>query len=318
MSGASPNTVLVTGGSGFVGGHLLRMLAGLDDPPGRVVVMDVRPPADSAVEFVACDLTDAEPVGAAVERIRPDGIVHLAGIARGADLGAFLRANVLACDHLLAASSRLDPPPRVLVVGTAAQYGIVSGGHEVVAESRPLLGRTPYGLSKTMQERWALLRGREQGVPVVCVRPFNIMGPGQPDSLVPAAFLRQVADVRAGRAEFVEVGNLDTSRDFLDVRDVCAAMWALMTAEESRVAGSVFNIASGEPLAVREVLEFCVALGGGAEVRQDPRRLKASDVPVIVGDASHLRACTGWRPRFGWRESVESMWRDLSGAAADA
>jgi len=305
------SAVMVSGGAGFIGRHLLDLLSQAENRPDRVVVLDVRRPEGWEGDWTECDLTDPHQVGPAVAQVCPDVIVHLAGIAAGGDLDAFLSVNVLACNHLLSSASKLPRPPRMLVMGSAAQYGITTGGQEVVDESRPLLGQTPYGVSKTFQERWALLRGREESVPVVCVRPFNIMGPGQPDRLVPATFLRQVADVKAGRSSEVVVGNLATSRDFLDVRDVCSALWALMTAPPGEPDGQVFNIASGEPLRIQQLLNACVELGGGGiSVRPDPSLLKAGDVPMIVGNAERLRSMTGWRPRIPWRQSLEDMWRE--------
>jgi len=312
-------TVLVTGAAGFVGRHLLRHLCRAEDGPGRVVAWDLRVPDDSDAARVAdwrrVDFADAGQAAQALDEAAPNAVLHLAGLARSDDLQAYFRANVTACRNLLAWAAEQADPPRVLVVGSAAQYGITRGGEEVMAESRPLASRSPYGVTKTMQERWALLAGEATGVPVVAVRPFNIMGPGQPPTLVPGAFLHQVRDVLAGRQEAVRVGNVETCRDFTDVRDVVAALWSLVAAE-APAEGAVYNIASGEAVRIGDMLQFCLDLAGTeVAVKVDKRRLRAHDVSVIVGDASRLRKAVGWRPHIPWRTSLEDAWADLRAAA---
>jgi GDP-4-dehydro-6-deoxy-D-mannose reductase len=162
-----------------------------------------------------------------------------------------------------------------------------------------------------MQERWALLYHQEQQVPVICVRPFNIIGPGQSVSLVPAAFMQQIADVVRGTAQEVRVGDISTQRDFMDVRDTVDALWALMSAGPE-ADGEVFNICSGQALKIADMLEACIALSGrDIPVVRDPSRLKAHDVAVIVGDNAKLKQCTGWQCRIPWRESLASMWAHM-------
>jgi len=248
-----------------------------------------------------------------VTDVSPDVVIHLAGIQQGQDLDALFQANVLAAHNLLAALQAREERSRVLVVGSAAQYGIATGGHEVVDECRPLLAGTPYGVSKNIQESWALVHHAWGSPSVVCVRPFNIMGPGQPPSLVPAAFLHQLAKVVDGTTEVVKVGNLESRRDFIDVRDVAAAVWALAVADED-VGGKVFNIASGQPLRIADLLNACIRLAGvDVPVEQDPAKVKTVDVPTIVGDAGRLRAATGWEPKIPWERSLEDTWRALRG-----
>jgi GDP-4-dehydro-6-deoxy-D-mannose reductase len=263
------------------------------------------------VEWLNCDLTDGPNVRRTLTELAPDGIIHLAGLTAGDDPAAHFRLNVQAAESVLAAAAGLARRPRVLLVGSAAQYGLTTGTHEVVDERRPLLGGTPYAVSKTLQERWGLLYHQARGLPVVCVRPFNIMGPHQGGHLVPATFLRQVREVLAGREAELLVGNLTAERDFTDVRDVAAALWALMLAGPA-ADGRAFNIASGTPVRIGLMLEACIALSGRAiPVRQDPARLKAIDVPTIVGDATVLRELTGWRPVIGWRQSLTEMWEAM-------
>jgi len=311
MTSSAYDTVLVTGAAGFVGAHLLAHLAQVAAPPHRVVAVDVRPGRAAGARWRECDLAQMDPTRALLQAVQPEAVVHLASVTQGDDVGAYFAANVQAAATLLEAASSLPTPPRVLMVGSAAQYGITSGEHEVVDEARPTAGTTPYAVSKNLQEQWALLYHRLGRVPVVCVRPFNLMGPGQPPTLVPAAFLEQVADVVDGKAESVRVGNTATRRDFLDVRDAVAAMWAVLRAGEEAL-GQVFNIASGRAVLVQDMLEACMALAGREiPVQRNPARFRPVDVQTIIGDPSKLRECTGWRPRIPWRQSLDAMWHTL-------
>lgn len=306
-------TLVVTGAGGFVGRHLLHHLRSHANRPGQVVAVDLPDsPAIGTGGAVACDLTDAIAARKMIEAVNPDGIIHLAGVATGADIDAYFSANVLACQNILSAVARQRKPSRVMVIGSAAQYGIITGGHEIVDEDRPLLGQTPYGLSKTLQEKWALLYASAKSLPVVCVRPFNIMGPGQPAKLVPGAFLHQATAVVSGTASEIRVGNTATCRDFTDVRDIVAAMWLLMLAGP-KADGQVFNIASAQATRVQDILEACIAMTGcQIPVVRAEERIKTQDVPSIVGNADRLRSLTGWRPEISWRQSLADSWNELA------
>lgn len=315
MAGVRHSVVLVTGAAGFVGRHLLRFLQQASEGPERIIALDVRavgvPDCGDRVLWVKSDLTEYQEVRKVLKEIQPDGIIHLAGVTSSDDLRTYFAANVQACEHILSTASELPDWPRVVVVGSAAQYGIISGEYEMVDESRPLLGSTPYAVSKILQEKWALLYNRFESLPVICARPFNIIGPGQPAHLVPATFLHQVADVLNGRAKEVCVGNTSAYRDFTDVRDVVAALWALMNAEGS-ANGQAFNIASGQPVRIADILDACIELGGREiPVRQDLQRFRALDVPIIVGDPSKLCEMTHWRCQIPWQQSLMDMWREV-------
>lgn len=314
MNNTSYETLVVTGAGGFIGTYLLRHLQQVINPPGRIVGLDLKPSCNTeteTVEWIPCDLTNQHQVTEILQRVKPQGIIHLAGVTGGNNLDAYFSVNVLACRNLLTAVSQTVNPPRVMIIGSAAQYGITSGKHEIVDESRPLLGSTPYGLSKTIQESWALMYARDGKLPVVCVRPFNIMGPGQSGQLVPAAFLHQIADVEAGKLDKISVGNTSTYRDFSDVRDVVAAIWSLMSVK-NLANSQVFNIASEKPTKIQDILDACIELSQqDIPVWQDKNRLKAVDVPVIVGDAGKLRKLTGWKCQIDWRQSLKDMWREI-------
>jgi GDP-4-dehydro-6-deoxy-D-mannose reductase len=238
--------------------------------------------------------------------------MHLAGLTASGAADSMFAVNVQAAANVLGAAASLRPRPRVLIVGSAAMYGIVNGEGDVVNESHPLEGDTPYAVSKILQERWALLYARWESVPVIAVRPFNIIGPGQAESLVPATFLRQIADVVMGKSQEIRVGNLSAERDFVDVRDVAAAMWALMNSD-AESDGQAFNIASQQGVRIADLLQACLDMAPRPiPVRQDAARLKRVEVPRIIGDASRLKRVTQWKCVIPWQQSVRDMWKAMT------
>jgi len=316
VSGNSGYTrLMVTGASGFIGRHLLNFLLALPKGPVRIIALDKKAqchaPSSPRIEQVICDLTEPRDVQNVFRKTQPDGIIHLAGRTTGSDLSRYIAVNVLGCENILSAAAQRERPPRLLITGSAAEYGLTSGTYEVIDEQRPLQAKTAYGISKIMQEKWALLYYYEKALPVICVRPFNVIGPGQSAHLVPATFLYQIAEVLNGNAHEVCVGNINTARDFIDVKDLVAAFWALMNAG-AEAEGEVFNISSGQPIKIADILDACIALSGQQmPVRQDPHRLKAYDVPVIIGDNSKLRRFTGWQCKISWQDSLAAMWDDI-------
>ncbi len=145
-------------------------------------------------------------------------------------------------------------------------------------------------------------------MPVVIARAFNHIGPGQDPRFAIPAFALQLARVAAGGPPLVKVGNLDALRDFLDVRDVVAAYAVL--AELGR-PGEIYNVCSGRPLSLKEMLRRLIMIAGVAvEVRDDPERMRQSDVPTSYGDPGKLRADTGWEARTALDAALRDVYED--------
>ncbi|WP_162564252.1 MULTISPECIES: GDP-mannose 4,6-dehydratase [Microbacterium] len=286
--------IVVTGADGFVGQHVVKQAL----QAGHEVrgIRRSASPADPASTLVA-DLTERWPVPEP-----PDGIIHLASLAAvGRSFDApqeYISANTAMLtrigEGLLAAGT---PRTRVIVVSTGALY---SPGRGPADESRPLAMSSPYAVSKGAVElQCAYYRSR--GIDMVIVRPFNHIGPGQSKGfLVPD--LVDAVDALSGDAP-LRVGNLDTRRDYTDVRDVAAAYVGLLEAPQ---VSPVYNIASGRSLSGREILEAaCRSLG--REVPQtivDASRIRPTDPQEIVGDASLIRRELGWAPKIGYEQSI--------------
>ena len=318
--------LLVTGVAGFVGGHLVGFLRaerpdveihGVVLPQGGV---SWRGPA--GVRVLEADLNDPKAAAAAVEEVRPEAVVHLAGQASvhqsWLDPALTMRTNVLGLVHLLDAARRLALRPAVLVVGSAEEYGPVGPEEIPIREEAPLRPASPYAVSKVAQAALARLYGPAGGMRIVLTRTFHHTGPGRGEAFAESSFARQIAEIEAGRRPAVlEVGNLEAVRDFTDVRDVVRAYWMLL---DKGQGGEAYNVCSGRGRRIRDLLDTLLAASSArVEVRVDPERLRPSDVPVQVGDPGRLRAATGWQPEIPLERTLGDLlddWRTRTGTPA--
>ena len=298
---------LVTGGNGFVAQWAVRAMlergwtvtaAGIGDSPASPVLTEdeVR-----RVAWRSMDVTRQDEVAAVVDDARADVVLHLAAVSHVPDAlrnpGRAYEVNAVGTVRLLAELRRHRSAgtgdPVVLVIGSAEQYG----RHELNemplhedAEQRPL---TLYAASKVAQEVAALQAFRSDGVRVVCTRSFNHSGVGHDARfLLPSLVARALRLRDEGGA--LPIGNGDTVRDFLHVRDVVDAYLALM---ERGAAGEAYNVCSGEGISVRELAKSVLRRAGvTADVTTDPAFSRPVDVPVLVGSNAKLRRATGWAP----------------------
>jgi GDP-4-dehydro-6-deoxy-D-mannose reductase len=294
---------VVTGATGFVGGHLLAALRAAGHEPVALGGPHDPPPA------IAVDMLDPAAVRDVVAEAKPDAIVHLAGQAfvpqSVADPLGTLAVNATGTAHVLEAARAVRA--RVLVVSSAEVYGIQRPERMPLDETALVRPGNAYAASKLAAETYALAWHRSYGLDAVVARPFNHIGPGQDERFVVASFARQLADIAAGAPPLLRVGNLEAQRDFLDVRDVAAAYVVVLA---NGRAGEVYNICSGRPVAIREVLRQLITIARvPVEVRDDPQRMRSSDLPILSGDATKLRAETGWEPHYSLAASLRDIYK---------
>lgn len=299
-----PNRILLTGASGFVGRHLRAALAaGLPD---------------ASVLAPAFDLTDPAAVEAAVAQARPDACIHLAaisaiGVARD-DPAAAWAVNLGGTLSLAGALRRHAPGALLAFVSSADAYGASFRSGEPLDESAALAPLNTYGATKAAADLalGALAAEWGEGLHILRLRAFNHTGPGQGGDFAVPAFARQLAAIAHGRqAPVLRVGNLDAARDFLDVRDVCAAYVAVLREGGGMASGSVLNIASGIPRRIGDVLDALIGLSGlDVRIETDPARLRPSDIPLAIGDAARAREWLGWSPRIAWTQTLRDVLDD--------
>ncbi len=318
--------VLVTGADGFVGQHLVAHLleAGytvsastLELPPNRTVL---GPAQMATVDWKAADVRDHDALFRLISVLRPTAIFHMAGFSSGAlareqaELAMRVNAGgtVNLCEAVLELRSA-EPAydPRILVMGSGEAYGDAALEGRPLREDMPLRPVSAYGVSKACQELVAHTYRRAWGIKTTVARTFNLIGPGQRPPFVVPDFCQQVAGIAAGRGDPVlHVGNLDVERDFTDVRDGVVAFRLIMELDSPE---AVYNVASGSAVSIRRIVDWIVSEAGiEVEIRVDPDRVRAEEVPRIAGDSSLLQDHTGWEPARAIEETVREVYRSGS------
>jgi len=313
---------VITGATGFVGGHLVEHLAALGDQVVGLSTSGKWPAAlahlDRLARIEPCDLIDDDEadLAALLARKKPEAIYHLAAQANPQksvdDPRGTWALNLGGALNLLEAAkaANLDPKPRIILVGSGVSYGNPAPEHMPVSESCPLRPNNPYSASKAAADLLGIQHYLAHGTQTVMARPFNHSGPRQSSTYVLGGLARQVAEVEAGIKPRVEVGNLDIVRDFTDVRDVVRGYRLL--AEKGR-AGEIYNLGYGRGTKLSDALEILRSLAKvPITVFVDPARVRPVDQPLLVADPSKLQGETGWTPQFTIEQTLADMldeWR---------
>jgi len=260
--------------------------------------------AESGDEVVAIDrevdITDGEAVRATLVDAAPEVVYHLAALTHVGhswnDPADVLRVNATGTLYVLEAARAAARPPRVLLISSAEVYGAVPEDRLPVTEDAPLAPVTPYAAAKVAAEYLGVQAYLAHGLPVLRVRPFNHVGPGQSNGFVVPALAERIIGARRSGASSILVGNLTPRRDLTDVRDVVRAYRLLA---DRGVPGEVYNVCSGRDVAIEDVAVRMQRLAG-TELRlePDPSLARPVDVPVVRGDPAKLRAATGWAPEI--------------------
>ena len=302
--------ILITGAGGFVGSWLVRRLA-VDLPDGGTIVAGGY--ADGpAAKGVDRDVTRARDVDAIVEAVRPDCVIHLAGMSSLSEARVDSRraweVNLFGTINVADAVLRLSPQARFINAGSSEVYGKsfnCEGG--IVDETALLDPCNPYASTKAAAD---LVLGQmaEAGLRSVRLRLFNHTGPGQSPQFVVPAFASQIAAIERGdRSPVMKVGNLEARRDFLDVRDVVEAYAAAVGALDLP-GGIVVNVASGIPRRMGDVLDAMLAMSGAdITVERDEALMRPTDIPVTAGDARRAASMLGWRPAIAWETTLRDV-----------
>jgi GDP-4-dehydro-6-deoxy-D-mannose reductase len=276
--------ILVTGAEGFVGRHLLAQLGDRAQP------LDV-------------DVTDANAVARAVAESAPAAVMHLAALSSVGtsweEAGETWRVNTVGTVNVLEAVRLESPETRVLFASTGEVYGRVE--KVPTAEDAPLAPVSPYAASKAAAEL-ACEQARRVGVDVVVSRAFQHEGPGRDERFAIGSWAAQIARAEESGGGTIRVGDLSGRRDITDVRDTCRAYALLL---DPSVPAGTYNIATGEVAEMREVLDTLIDLSTAPlEIEPDPERMRPADVQIVCGDASRLRAATGWTPTIALEQTL--------------
>jgi len=288
--------LLVTGYSGFVGLHYRSRFGGVpfEDQQGAV------------------DLCDAERVRSAVSTLMPEAVLHLA--AQSSVAASFeepaktFAVNFFGTLNLLQALSAEGFRGQFLYIGSADVYGCVAETDLPAKETQPLRPRSPYAVSKVAAEALCYEWSQTNGFRVVMTRPFTQIGPGQDQRFAVAGFARQIARIRRGRQNAVlTTGDLDVTRDFMDVRDTVNAYHLLLEGGEN---GEIYNICSGRERTLRSLVEKMLEIAGvRAEMKCDVARLRRAEQRRMVGDCTKIRERPGWEPQIPLEKTLTDILR---------
>ena len=316
--GTAARRILVTGGTGFSGRHLCRLLA--KGAQVTILTSADRDQAPPGVELVRGDIRDAERVRRVMQEASPQEIYHLAAISSvpssWKNPRLVFEVNVGGTLNVLEAAMELDPAPRVLNVSSGQVYAADLAG--AADEGSPTGPANPYAASKAMAELLAVAYRQPTGSGgVFTARPFNHTGPGQTPDFVLSSFAKQIAEAEAGlRPPRLQVGDLEVKRDFTDVRDVVRAYQLLL---HCATPGEVYNICSGQSYSIRMLLEtLCSLARVKMQVEVEAARLRPQQASNITGNPVKLRQVTGWKPEIPIRQTLQDLldwWRSRVAAA---
>jgi GDP-4-dehydro-6-deoxy-D-mannose reductase len=314
--------VLITGITGFAGSHLAEYV--LADHPGVEVFGTMRWRSrtenirgiESKIQLLECDLRDQSSVTGLIEKVRPDRIFHLAAqsfVPSSWNAPAeSLTTNILGQLNLFEAVRAAGIHPWIQIACSSEEYGLVYENELPIRETNPLRPLSPYAVSKVGQDYLGYQYFKSFGTKVVRTRGFNHDGPRRGDVFVSSNFAKQLAAIERGKKPpVIHVGNLEARRDFTDVRDMVRGYWLAL--EGGCEPGEAYNICTGKDYSIQNVLDELIRMSGvKVEVREDPERLRPSDVPVLLGDSSRFRKATGWKPVIDYTRTLRDMldyWR---------
>lgn len=310
--------VIITGAAGFAAAHLIRAIEknGRDEIFAWVKDQEeaARVHLDQEHIFVT-DITDEPLVQQRIEQIRPDRVYHLAAqasVGLSWDMPALtMSVNTIGTIYLMEALRKYAPEARLLLIGSAEQYGKVTPEELPIKETRQSEGVNPYSVSKMTQELMAQMYASRYGMHIVMVRAFNHIGPGQATNFVIPDWCSQVAAIEKGdREPVIRVGNIRVKRDFTDVRDIVNAYIKLM---EHGQSGQIYNVGSGVSYSLEEILQKIIQAGTMDHVRYevDATKLRPADIEELRADITKLQQTIDWKPEYSLEQSIDDILNEM-------
>lgn len=283
---------LITGISGFVGGHLVEYLCGKQEVQ-EIVGIDSRMPdfgwmdksCIGKVRCVGSSLLDIDGLGKVIKEERPDYVVHLASLSSVAEswrypVNSFIN-NTNIFLNLIETVRMNELKTKILSVGSSEEYGVVSRDNIPLHEDHPVNPMSPYAVARVSQEYLSRIYAKGYGIPIICTRSFNHVGPRQKEHFVISSFVKQAVEVKLNRRTAISCGNLSIVRDFIDVRDVVKSYALLL---DKGVAGEIYNVCSSKAYVLGDILnEICKKVDIEGRYSSDERLLRPIDNPIIVG-----------------------------------
>ncbi|MGB8952227.1 MAG: GDP-mannose 4,6-dehydratase [Candidatus Aminicenantales bacterium] len=334
----SKKKIFLTGGTGFVGQHLIRLLS--SESSGYEIYTSCFPEStenwadfkarEGVKEVYYLDLRSEEDVFKVLNRIKPKWIFHLAAVSNvrcsWEKRREALETNLMGTFYLYEAARRIVPEARTLFISSSDVYGYLKPMKKAYREKDRAGVVNPYAFTKVSGELLSELYSKTENMDIVIARPFPHTGPGQSPDFVFSDWARQISLIEKKRTEqgedgsgpvressspIIQVGNIETQRDYSDVRDVVRAYLLLM--QKGRT-GEIYNVCSGKAVALKKILEILLSMSPcKIEVRTDPAKLRKADIPYLAGNNQKIREETGWKPQISLEKSLRDLlndWRD--------
>lgn len=310
--------ILITGAGGFVGRHLIHELSEQADYEIFATALDemeasnIELPVD---HIRLLDITNQKQVDEIFQEIKPERIYHLAAqssVGLSWKIPAVtLRVNIEGTLNILESMRHADVSgSRILLIGSAEQYGKVTPADQPISETKEVVAGNPYAISKIAQEQMAAIYREVYGLHVCVVRAFNHIGVGQRPDFVISDWAHQIVEIERGEKEVkLYVGNIKVRRDFTDVRDIVRAYLTIM---ENGTNGEIYNVGSGESITLETLLRTMISRSErkDIEVCVDPAKVRAADIEELVADNRKLKAL-GWEKTIGLEETLTDILEDL-------
>ncbi|MFI5070113.1 MAG: GDP-mannose 4,6-dehydratase [Terriglobales bacterium] len=298
--------ILITGGTGFVGKHLIQLLVQRGDSVA-VLSSSLSSGQQSGVRYYEADVRDRDRVREIVREVNPTQLFHLAGItavdASWANPRLTYEVNVWGAYNVFEAAMHLSSPPAILNVSTSQVYARSS---EKLSESSPVAPDNPYSASKAMAELLRIEFKNCSTGRIVTARPFNHSGPGQAPNFVLSSMAKQFAEIELGlRPAKLSLGNIEIKRDFTDARNVVEAYALLL---EKGNTGEIYNVCSGSAVGLSEIIKmFEAAANQPIEVEVDPSKVRPNEPRNICGNPDKITSETGWSPKIPLQKTVSDL-----------
>ncbi len=311
---------LITGIAGFVGSHMAELLLakgyevyGLCRPRSK---MDHIESIKTKLQLEDADLLDSHSLYTTISKIKPDYIFHLAAQSfvptSWGSPAVTLEVNIVGSANVFEAVRQVGINPVIQIACSSEEYGLVHEDEVPIKETNPLRPLSPYAVSKLAMDYLGYQYFESYKMPIIRTRGFNHTGPRRGDTFAESTFAKQIALIEKGKQEpVIYVGNLEAARDYTDVRDMVRAY---LLAVEKCDPGEVYNIATGKAIKIADVLNLMLSMSKvKVEIKQDPKRMRPSDVPILIGDNSKFVAKTGWKPEIPFSKTAEDLlnyWRE--------
>lgn len=298
------DTVLITGVTGFIGQNLLAHLCSVW--PRRRLIGTARHSTHSAIPILPCDFRRWLQVRSLYKQIRPDIIFHCVGTTAAGPWSYLYDAHVTCTANLLGVVSESAPPwPRIILIGSAAEYGDVASSRQPIVEAEPVHPLTPYAISKRCQTAIGEVFAAK-GLPVIIARLFNLIAQGSPSSFSYNHFAAQLFKKKSRSMRAIKTGSLKSIRDFISQKDLARALTAL--ALRGR-AGEIYNVASGRAVRMRDLLREMMNMAGlSVPIRESLSRASLrNSVLACVGDPRKIQRHTGWAAHDDWRRALHQF-----------